>query len=115
MNGRRMLLAGAGASALAAGAGWAWWQRRGAPATATSAASPAASAPTAGAAEGDIWNSAFDTPTGGTLALTTLRAVVLPARLALVAVAAHSLLDFGWTTSVRRRRNFQRRPPSAPS
>ena len=73
MNGRRMLLAGAGASALAAGAGWAWWQRRGAPGAATSAAPPAASGPTAGAAEGDIWNSAFDTPTGGTLALTSLR------------------------------------------
>lgn len=73
MNGRRMLLAGAGASALAAGAGWAWWQRRGSSAATTAGAPPAASGPTAGSAEGDLWSSAFDTPDGGTLALSGLR------------------------------------------
>jgi thiol-disulfide isomerase/thioredoxin len=73
MNGRRMLIAGAGAAALAAGAGWAWWRREGGTSAPISGAPSTASASGAGSGDGDIWNSTFDTPTGGTLAVAGLR------------------------------------------
>jgi thiol-disulfide isomerase/thioredoxin len=68
---RNLLVAGVGAAAAAGGAGLAWWLERGAPGP--------GSAPPAG-----FWDSKFDRPEGGELALAGLR-------------GRHVLLNF-WAT-----------------
>jgi thiol-disulfide isomerase/thioredoxin len=58
---RRLLTAGVGAAAAVAGAGFAWWRLRPAP---MAEGSPAPE---------QFWNASFATPSGGTLAMASLR------------------------------------------